>query len=241
MNLCQETILILHGWGGSYQSWLRIQELLTKAGYCVIVPDLPGFGKSAAPKNSWSVDNYVEWVKEFCDKQNLSQFFLLGHSFGGRIAIKFAAKYPKKLKGLILNSAAGITPRPKIKISIFCFLSKICSLIFSLPVLKFLRPLTLKIVYRFGVGRDYQLIQTSAMRETFKKVIEEDLVVYLSQISLPTLIVWGAKDKMTPISDAYKMNKLIKNSKLKIILNGRHGLHISQPDELYKIIREFLD
>jgi len=246
MKLYQKKILILHGWGSCAKNWTKVKELLEKKGLEVFAPDLPGFGKCPLPTKPWSIDDYVEWIKNFCSLfaevgfaevgPPQTKFYLLGHSFGGRIAIKFAIKYPEKLKSLILNSAAGITPRPKFKIFIFCFFSKIGNLIFSLPILKFLRPFCLKIAYLLGAGRDYQMIQNSTMRETFKKTIGEDLTSCLSQITIPTLLIWGAKDRLIPVSDAYLMKKEIKNSRLKIIPNIGHAANLEAPEKLAEII-----
>ena len=97
-----ENILILHGWGSQAERWSEVKELLENGGYRVYVPDLPGFGESLPPPQAWSVDDYVEWVRSFCEKENLSQIFLLGHSFGGSIAIKFVNYFPEKVQGLIL-------------------------------------------------------------------------------------------------------------------------------------------
>lgn len=233
-----KTILILHGWGSRSDSWSNVKEILQNQGYNVIVPDLPGFGKSAPLSQIWSVDNYVEWVDNFIKKRNYNnqKIFLLGHSFGGRIAIKFAAKYPEKTQKLILCSAAGITPRPKIKIAIFNLLSKIGNLMFSLPFLKIFQRPARKFIYFLSKDRDYYYLQNETMRQTFKRVISEDLTNYLFQIKVPTLIIWGERDKLTPIADAYKMHQQIKNSVLKIIPQGKHSLYLQHPEELANII-----
>lgn len=233
-----KTIVILHGWGSRSDSWSNVKEILQNQGYNVIVPDLPGFGKSAPLSEIWSVNNYVDWIDNFIKKHNYNnqKIFLLGYSFGGRIAIKFAAKYPERLKGLILCSAAGITPRPKIKIAIFNLLSKIGNLIFSLPFLKVFQRPTRKIIYLLCRNRDYYYLQNETMRQTFKRVIEEDLTSYLSQIKIPSLIIWGEKDKLTPIADAYKMHQQIKDSVLKIIPQGKHSFYLQYPEKLANII-----
>jgi len=233
-------ILILHGWGSSAKKWSQVKNLLEFQGYRVFVPDLPGFGENPAPSEAWSLDDYVDWLEKYCEQQNLSQFFLLGHSFGGRIAIKFANKYPEKIKGLILCSAAGITPPAKIKIFIFNFLSKMGKLIFSLPFLRIFQGVARKFIYFLSGNKDYYFLQDKIMKETFKKVIREDLTNYLPQIKIPTLIVWGEKDKITPLSDAYKMHQEIKNSVLEIIPQGKHAFYFQFPEKLTEIILNFL-
>ena len=93
--------LILHGWGASSDSWKGVQEFLSKQGFKTIALDLPGFGKSADPHEAWSVNDYSLFVLKFADKLSLSNFELLGHSFGGRISIKLAAFHQERIKNLI--------------------------------------------------------------------------------------------------------------------------------------------
>ncbi len=216
------TVLILHGWGSSAQNWQEIKQKLESDDFRVLAPDLPGFGKSSPPKYAWSVDDYVDWLNGFCEKQNISQFFLFGHSFGGRIAIKFAVKYPEKLKGLILTSAAGIKNK-----SISVELTKKGVKLFP----KGVRRLLGKFFYRSkGIG---------IMKEVFKKVVDEDLTPYLAQIKTPCLILWGRKDKLTPLSHGYLMKEKIPNSQIKVIEEIGHSLRREAPQFLIQKIKEF--
>jgi pimeloyl-ACP methyl ester carboxylesterase len=234
------TILILHGWGRGSISWLKVKEILENQGLRVLVPDLPGFGRNPLPRNPWSIDNYVEWVKDFAEKNNLAQlsgeptepFFLLGHSFGGRIAMKFAVKYPEKLAGLILVSAAGITKRKSLKNFIFFILAKLGKLFFRQRLFK-------RIIYKLAGSRDYMLAG-GIMQETMKKTISEDLKPYLSKISAKTLVIWGKDDKETPIADAYLINKSISGSKLEILDGVGHGINFEAPEILVQKIKEFI-
>lgn len=233
------TILILHGWGASSKSWTRVKELLGNQGYKVYVPDLPGFGSNPAPPRAWSVDNYVGWVRDFCEKQGLSRFFLLGHSFGGRLAIKFAVKYPEKLKGLILVATAGVTKRKSLRNFLFLFLTKIGTGPFSLSILNQFKPLAQKVIYKLAGSRDYLFAQ-GLMKETMKRVIAEDLKPYLSKITITTLIIWGEKDKITPLADAYLIKKEIPNSTLEIIPQIGHRLNFDAPEILTGKILNFI-
>ncbi|MBU4466629.1 alpha/beta hydrolase, partial [Patescibacteria group bacterium] len=240
MKTCQGKILILHGWGSSSGSWNKVEESLNSLGYSVIIPDLPGFGQEPEPLKPWDVDDYMNWVEQFCVKNNLNNFLLLGHSFGGRVAIKFTAKYPEKVKKLILYSAAGVTPRPKTRLSLLRLFSKAANIILSLPILNLLKKPLRKGFYSLLGTRDYYFLSSRIMLETFKKVIEEDLSFLLGKISVSTFIVWGEKDMLTPVQDAKLMNKEIPGSTLKIIPNGSHYLHTREPKKLVEAIKEFL-
>ncbi len=227
----EKTILILHGWGSSSQKWQKIGDMLSKKGFSVIIPDFPGFGKNCDPPIPWNVDDYVNWVKEFTNNKKLENFFLLGHSFGGRVAIKFTVKYPKKVQKLILVSSAGIKP----KTSRLNFLS-VAKKFKNIPGFLVIR----KIFYKYILRKTDYLKVKGVMKETFKKIIKEDLIHYFSQIKASTLIIWGDKDKLTPISDAHIINKQIKNSKLEILKNIGHAPHLKCPEKLSEIISKFL-
>ncbi|MEA3292985.1 MAG: alpha/beta hydrolase, partial [Patescibacteria group bacterium] len=91
-----QLILILHGWGGSSDSWVEVIKILSNQGYKIICPDLPGFGKTQKPNYSWELGDYRNFVKKFIENLNLEKFYLLGHSFGGAIAVKFSSIFPEK-------------------------------------------------------------------------------------------------------------------------------------------------
>lgn len=243
-------ILILHGWGSSAKNWSRVRELLESKGYKVFVPDLPGFGEALPPQKPWSVDDYVQWVKAYIDSlqtqgELVEQFFLLGHSFGGGIAVKFSCAFPERVSKFILVSPA-LRRRKSLKQIIFLFLAKLGKLVFTATGLILLWPLEKwikKVLYRLAGTTDYYKLDVNGMvemKETFKKVTKEDLTYCLYKIKAPTLIVWGAKDALTPVREAYIARKEINNSKLEIIEDGEHGLNLQKPDILVEKIIKFL-
>ena len=236
-----KTLLILHGWGSRAENWSRVKELLENQGYKVFVPDLPGFGENSPLSRAWTIDDYVEWVSDFCEKNNLSQFFLLGHSFGGAIAIKFIDKFPEKVQSLILV-APKIRQQKTSRYYLGLILAKLGKLIFSLPGLSFFQPLAKKMLYWAMGTRDYYKLdieKTIIMKETFKKVVKEDVTSYLSKIKTPTLIIWGSRDKITPTKDAHLINREITSSKLEII-EGGHVPNLEMPEILAKKVLNFI-
>lgn len=228
------SILILHGWGSRAENWAHVKELLEVQGHKVFVPDLPGFGQEPAPATAWNIDNYVEWVRKYVKKNLVTSgelvepFFLLGHSFGGSVAAKYALRYPEKVEKLFLAASAGVRKKTVKK----DFFRKISPLFRGFSLLK-------KIFYRFFVKSDYQ--QTSGvMREIYLKIIAEDISDVFSKISVPTVIIWGEKDNTTPISDAYFMNKEIKNSKLEILPGIGHRIRAEAPELLVEKIIKYI-
>ena len=236
-----ENFLILHGWGGSSDSWIKIFEILSK-NFRIICPDLPGFGKSPNPLKIWSNNDYCDFVLNFAKKLNLQQFYLLGHSFGGGLAAKFSVKNPEKVKALILCDAAVV--RKKRRWSLRQFIAHLLAklnFIFGIPFFeKWVYPMARKIVYKIAGVYDYYVIRDGIMKKTFSKVVNEDLAHLLPEIKIPTLIVWGKKDSKVPFEDAFLIQKSISNSKLQIIEKADHSPHLKTPKELAEIILNFL-
>ena len=169
-------LLILHGWGGSSDSWISVQEILSKKGYEVVCPDLPGFGKSSNPSKGWDNDDYIDFILKFTEKIGFKNFSLLGHSFGGGLATKFTVKHPERVKSLILCDAAIIRDKKRLTLrqKFANFLAKIGNIFFSAPFFeKNFYPFARKIVYKIAGVQDYYLAK-GTMKETIKKVFKED-------------------------------------------------------------------
>jgi len=226
--------LIIHGWGKGSQSWQRVKELLENKGYRVLVPDLPGFGNNPAPIKPWSINDYVVWVKDFVTRSNLSNFILLGHSFGGAVVVKYAIKYPQDIKKLFLIAPALIR-QENFKIKFFKKITKFLNKIFKIePSQCYLR----KVFYKlFRIKSDYPSLK-GVMKETYFNILKEDLSAELNKISLPTIIIWGGKDDVLSVKQADLIKKEIKKAKLIIIPNANHYLCKTQPQELVDKILE---
>jgi pimeloyl-ACP methyl ester carboxylesterase len=229
-----EGFLILHGWNGSSDSWKKIIEVLEMK-YKVVCPDFPGFGKSQVPSTSWKLNDFVEWLNEFSEKVNLKNFFLLAHSFGGRVAIKFSIFYPEKVKKLILVSSAGIRQEWGLKEKVIFQISKIGNAIFSKNHFLRFKDGTRNLFYRIARIKDYSSAK-GVMKETMKKIVEENLLPELSKIQNETIIIWGEKDKIVPLKHAYLFKEKIKNSKLEILPKIRHSPHLENPEKLVEVL-----
>ncbi len=232
-------LILLHGWGSQAGRWQEVMNMLEGKKIRAIALDLPGFGQSTTPAESWGLDEYANFILDFLKSLRIESFHLLGHSFGGRIAIKLAAQKISNLEKLILVASAGVTPRNKTRIFLYKFGTKLIKPIFSLPFLRMFADLARKIIYKFSGSYDYY-VQKGVMRETFRKVITEDLTPYLHKITASTCIIWGDKDKMTPLSDAHIMHRHIKNSQLTIIENGNHSLNLQMPKRLAEEISNYV-
>lgn len=234
-------IIILHGWAKemSGKRYNGIKKLLEKKGYTVFAPDLLGFGTSLLNKNSLELDDYVQFVKQYIETKKLSHVILLGHSFGGRIAIKFAATYTEKLKALILTGASGIPrPLPSLKKKIVFVGTKIFRPLFVIPPLSLFFSFFRKLVY-YSIGEtDYY--KSGNLSQTFKNVYKVSILSDLPHIKVPTLLVWGENDAFTPLADGREMERLIPGATLVVVKNQGHRLPYENPELFLNACTTFL-
>lgn len=226
----KKTILILHGWGRSSADWQVVANQLAK-NQKIILLDLPGFGNSTiVPNQIWGIFEYVYLVEKFIQKLKLKNIILMGHSFGGEIALTMVAQNPRALKKLILVDSAGVDRADfltKVKIKIF----KIGK---ALPL-----PASLyeTFIRRFG-SQTYA--SAGKLRESFKKIENQDISPLIPRIKIPTLIIWGEKDNILAVKWGQKMHKLLKSSTLRIVWGAGHHPHLEKPDKFLEIVEEFL-
>ncbi len=232
-------IVLLHGWQLNSDKYSLLRKLLIKEGYKIYIPDLPGFGRRKFLNKSLKIDDYVMFLSLYLRKKRINKCFLIGHSFGGRIAIVFASRQPNKIKKLFLTGTPGLIPVNKIKIISFLLISKIGKLILSLTPFFFLKQVLRKILYRLAGSSDYMHVE-GVMKETFKNIIREDLVKYMKKIKVPTLLIWGSDDKTVPVTIAQKMSGIIKTSKLIEISCTNHRLPYQNPNRFWEAIKPHL-
>ncbi len=230
-------LLLLHGWGSEASRWLPVIKALADNGFDVMAPDLPGFGMTPAPDEVWGVAEYAKWVLALGRQYWDQPFWVLGHSFGGRIGIYLGAKEPAAIDRLILCSAAGIVHHDvltRTKKMLFKHLSAIGKqLIGDNPQSRGRR-----LLYQLARAHDYE--QTSGvMRAIMAKVVEEDLSTLVGQIQAPCLLVWGEQDTMTPLRDGKRIFELLTGPKQLVIQRGaRHGVHLTHPQTIVDAVTQ---
>ena len=229
-------VVLLHGWGSNLQAFTRVQQNL-ETEFHVFAIDLPGFGKSEEPKEVWGVEDYTQFIEEFCRIKNISNPILAGHSYGGRVSILFSSRNP--VLKLILIDSAGIKPtRP------LSYYIKVYTYKFVRAVLPFIvgRSKANEIIegYRKKAGSSDYKSASPMMRQVLVKSVNEDLKGVMPQIKTPTLLVWGENDTATPVSDARTMEKLIPNAGLVILKNAGHFSFVEKLHEFLIILNNFL-
>ncbi len=230
-----EKLIILHGWRSSKEKWQEVKKRIERKGVRVFVPDLPGFKKGTELKRPWDLDDYVKWVAEYIGENVTPPFFLMGHSFGGAVAVKYAVTRQNELSGIVLASAAAIRWKDK-KVLFWRRLSKFLGKFSFLPGWHVFR----KFFYYYVLKRPDYLNAAGALGETFKNVINEDLRSLLPRITVPALVIWGKKDKLTLLEEGRLIQKALPNSELVELGKVGHRLHLEQPEEVSTHVVNFI-
>lgn len=234
-TISEECLLFLHGWRSNKEVWNNVIQKLFGRNNQVLVysVDLPGFGQSSTPPTAWSVGDYAGLVKQFIEKFELKNVIIIGHSFGGRVAIKLASNYPELIFKLVLVDSAGITLSSNKK-NLMLFFAKLVKPLFRPRFMEGLR----KKIYRQIGAEDY--LATPTLQKTFVNIIKEDLTPDMKQITVPTLLIWGENDTETPVSFGEKMHSLILNSKFTILTDAGHFSFLDKPENFVKSLNEFI-
>lgn len=226
----KKTLIFIHGWGVSCEIFKPLYYFL-KSDFKIYDLDLPGFGNTPIDK-IMTLKDYADYVYEFLKTNKIEYPIIIGHSFGGAVAVKFALLYPNEISKLVLVDASAIRkPRRQI-----ILIKKVADFLKHLLPEK-LRKFILKL---FGYDKtDYAQIKSPELKETFKNVISEDLSPYFSLIKMPVLVIWGENDAATPLAEGKLIAKSIPGAKLEIIKNADHFVFLEKPEEFIKLIKEF--
>ncbi len=233
-------VVLLHGWGSSIVPFKATIELLKKA-YKVIAMDMPGFGQSDEPKESWCVDDYADFVIEFLGKLNIKSAIFLGHSFGGRVIIKLFERdsLPFEIPKIILVDSAGVKPKKtfsqKVKIATY----KTGKKILNTRIAKKLFPDALDTLQSKSGSADYRAA-SPVMRQTMVRVVNEDLTHLFPKVSPPTLLIWGENDSATPVSDALILEKMMPDAGKVILKNCGHFSFLDDSYTYLRVLASFL-
>jgi len=236
-----DTILILHGWQGASSSWTEVGDLLNQAWYNVVIPDIPCASKNTRCNEIFNLDDYAELIESFMEDLknkyeniNFNKLILWGHSNWWAISIKLANRKNIKILRLILNNSSWIRNDKKrsFKRKIFSVLIKPLKIIF--PLIRGLGGSKIReLFYRAIWSQDYlKAEQNPNLKQTYLNMINSDLKQEIKNIEYYTLLIWWELDSYTPVSDAHFMRNNIKNSKLLILDNETHWIHLKNPTRL---------
>lgn len=228
-------VVIMHGWGCNHTTVASIARIF-EGKMRVVNVDLPGHGESPEPPEAWGIDMYTRQIEELIKTLGLVRPALLGHSFGGRIAILLSSR--NDVSKVVLVDAAGIKPKRK---------PKYYFKVYSFKTAKRLLPLLLgrrkgnEIIERMrgkAGSADYRN-SSPMMRAVMSRCVNEDLRHVMPSIKAPTLLIWGEEDTATPLSDAKTMERLIPDSGLVSFPGCGHYSFLDNPAGFRAVINEF--
>ena len=216
----------MHGYLSGKYSFIYSTSYLKKY-FDVHAIDLKGFGENIPMNKPYSLDDYVNDVKQYLIDNDIKSPHVIGHSFGCRIIIKALSKDPDLFDKVVLTGAAGLKPKNTIKKRLKRFTFKVLKLFIKKEkLIKF-------------YSSDYRALNPT-MQKSFKLIVSEHLDDKVHLIKNKTLIIFGDCDNQTPLYMAKRLNQKIKNSRLVIIPNAGHFCFIDKPMKFNMEVREFL-
>ena len=212
-------VLALHGWRRTHRDFAKVLE-----GVDALAVDLPGFGSTPEPPEPWGSAQYADALTSLLDE--LTQpAVVLGHSFGGRVAVHLAASRPDAVKALILTGVplrrTGGGPKPALSFRLARALNR--RGVVSDARMEELRE-------RYG-SEDYRAAK-GVMREVFVRVVNETYENELGRITCPTELVWGDDDTAAPLDAATWAVGVLADAKLTVVEGAGHLTPLTIPDQL---------
>lgn len=227
-SLKQITLVYLHGWGQNIQ----MMEPLAKgfeSKYNILIVDLPGFGKSEEPHSAWDVYDYAECINKLILSLKIKKIILLGHSFGGKIALVYASKY--KVEKLVVFASPFCKEIKKLPLK-----TKFYKFIKNTPGLKVFT----NVVKKFVGSTDYKNA-SEVMRNILVKTVNLEIYDDIKKIKCPTLIVWGTEDTAVPVNRAYELEKLIDDSGVVIYDGATHYAYLERLNDVKIVLNYFFE
>jgi len=230
----ERCLLFLHGAGGTHRLWAHQLQNLKGVRTCAL--DLPGHGRSSGQGRT-SIGDYRDLVLAFLDALGLERVILVGHSMGGAIAQSFALTHPHRLEGLVLvGTGARLRVLPAILDGLRQDVAGTVKLIVS---------------YAYAPGAPPDLVEQGrtdflanspdVLHGDFVACDRFDVMGRLGEIALPTLVICGSEDRLTPPKYAAYLRDHIPNAQLVLVEGAGHMVMVERPEEVTRAIRGFLD
>lgn len=225
----QPTIVLLHGWGMSKNAWKNIIPSLSKD-FTVYALDLPGFGDNQQVSSNFTINDYVQYLHNFIQKEKLEKIILLGWSFGSRVAALYTLTYPKNVSKLILYS----TSLPTNKIVSYKESKRRSFINFGIILGSVI---TRSIHNRRVIINDYK-----ELKELHKKSrSEKDFIGKVNKISHPTLLLAGRFDYIALVSNIRSLQKVLPHAQLQLFNRSTHLAHIEERAKFLRVLKEFVN
>jgi pimeloyl-ACP methyl ester carboxylesterase len=252
-------ILLIHGIAGSSTAWRDVMPTLAEH-YTVIAPDLIGHGQSDKPVGDYSLGAYASGMRDLLRVLGVARATIVGQSFGGGVAMQLSYQHPEICERLVLVDSGGLGR----EVSWLLRFMTLPGSEYLMPVLfpSFVRQRgndISRLLHDHGVNmarlgemwRSYASLTESANRQSFIRTIRAVIDpggqtinandrLYLAE-EVPTLIVWGDRDSIIPVSHAYAAHESMPGSRLEIIKGSGHFPHVEAPERFLAVLIDFLE
>ena len=253
-------LVLVHGIAGSSATWSRVMPELAET-HTVIAPDLLGHGESAKPRGDYSLGAYASGIRDLLVLLGIERATFVGHSLGGGIAMQLAYQFPDACERLVLVASGGLGKEvsPLLRVISAPGSEYVLPLVLT-PRLHGLFEKVGAVLSRTGMRGDpllqelwasYTRLTDARAQRAFVHTIRSVIDVagqrvsardrlYLAQ-EVPTMIVWGNRDRVIPVAHASVAHELMPGSRLEIVPGAGHFVPLERPDAFLGLLRDFLD
>ena len=222
-----KTLVFLHGWGQNIEMMKPVADPF-EDDYDIIIVDLPGHGESEEPDIVYTVNDFVECIKELLDSLKIKKPILIGHSFGGKISLLYASKYD--VEKLIL-----FAPAYKKEIEKLSLKTRMLKTAKKIPVLNKLEGFAKK-----HIGSTDYKNASPIMRQILVETVNYDIRDQIPNIKCSTILIWGTIDEAVDISGAYELEKLIDDAGVVVYENCTHYAYLERLGQTINVMKSFL-
>ncbi len=227
-------VILLHGWGQNKEMMQMIFDHL-KDRLHVYALDFPGFGESDEPPVAWGVEDYELFLEDFIHENGIQKPILIGHSFGCRVAIRYAAKNQDNVKKMCLTGAAGIRPKHGLDWQIRTKAYKAGKWFLKVTG----QNEKLEQMQKNAGSEDYRNAK-GIMKPTFVKVVNDDVSPILKDVKCSVLLVWGENDTAAPLWMGKQMEKEMADAGLAVFEGDDHWAYWHQAARFNAVLDIFL-
>ena len=240
----KENLVLVHGLGASAERWASVSPILEKH-YRLIVPDLIGFGLSDKPLVDYTSEFFAEFLGKFLDEVDIAKTHIVGSSLGGQVVANYVAENSSKIKKLVLVSPSGVmkSSTPALDAYVMAALypteesAKNAFLMMSGGVEEIPKKIVHGFIERMQMPNAKMAFMSTLLGLKNAKVITEKLPA----ISVPTLLVWGAKDPVIPIEYSENFLSSLNGCQFYKMHSSGHTPYVDNPEEFAKNVLDFLN
>ncbi|MGA9278801.1 alpha/beta fold hydrolase [Ilumatobacter sp.] len=254
----EQTILLIHGLAGSSKTWDGVIEALA-VDYDVIAPDLLGHGESAKPRGDYSLGAFASGLRDFLAVLDVRSATIVGHSFGGGVAMQLAYQHPQLIDRLVLVGSGGLGRQVSALLRLLALPGAEYLMPIGIPkpvidraneVGRFLGRRNIRSARLAEMWRAYASLAGAENRQAFVKTmrgviepggqtVDASDRLYLAA-RVPTMIVWGDRDGVIPVAHAYAAHEMIEGSRLEILPDVGHFPHVEAPEAFAASLLDFM-